>query len=95
MPKLTKEEMQALQSLLTRERPLCWYCEHCPTRRHKNLKNCSGMADWKNAVKSGECSRFNLAEGKLSGPREARPPRVEQLQLDFYAGYKASLFGEE
>ena len=94
---LSNEELEALRSILTKERPLCWYCEACPKQRQRENEYCRRQEIWRDAVKNGKCRGFRLAEGRLAGPKEctAQRPHVEQLGLDFSGGRKASPFGED
>jgi hypothetical protein len=95
---LTREEMETLRTILTPRRPLCWYCEFCPEPRNRRKDHlyCRRMEEWQKAVKSARCLDFRLADGKLgTSSAKAAAPRSEQMAIDFSAGYKPSLFGDE
>lgn len=81
---LSPEEMDALRSILTKERPLCWYCEFCPTPERRKDSHCYPPGqNWREATRTGKCADFRPVRERLGARREERVPRVEQLGIEF------------
>lgn len=80
---LTKEELEYLKSLFTADKPICWWCAHCPTRRQKTW--CGVNVPWREAVKAKRCFRFEPDPKKipLSRREEREPDARSQLELVF------------
>lgn len=79
---LSREEMEALRSILTPSRPLCWYCEYCPAPDRRKSGHCYPPGQvWREAVRTGRCPDFRPVAERLGSRKEGRVPSVEQLGL--------------